>query len=776
MTDDSNASFGELLRHARWNANLTQEGLAERAGVSVRAISDLERGINRSPRRDTLAMLSEALDLSEDERAAWESSRRRLAIRAGRSDVSSTVRMVRGNLPSPLTSFVGRSDDIERIASLVRQGDARLISLTGPGGVGKTRLGITCAHMLQQHFPDGTWFVDLAQIRDPDLVIVTILATIEVGDMADRLPLQALTDMLGTRRTLLILDNVEHVIQAAPRIAEVVRTCPNVVIIATTRMPLRVQGEHEFLLAPLAIPELPKGLALDEAMESAAIALFVDRARAVRPDFSLTADNVQAVAGICRHLDGIPLAIELASGHIRALPPQAILERLEHPLPFLTGGSVDLPARQRTLFSTLAWSYDLLPPDTQELFRELGVFRRGWTLESIAALTGLEDAVLLDMTEQLVALSLVQVDDRAQADPRFSMLDTVREFALTLVAEHGDVRSLGMRHAGVMLRLAEQARAAADSPAHGFWLDRLDVERANLNAALEFSVEHASTIALQLATQLYGFWYIRGPMREGGLWLERALEADTGDDPALSALALYQCGEFARTRGDFDTAEALGRKSLAISRDLNDEAGIALALFLLGNAASSAMQFDSAIEHFTESLRIYRSLDNKERIAFVLNNLAQVYARQGQVDLAQPRFEEALATWQSTGSTWGMMITYVGLGELARARQDYPQAREYYMQSLQLFHDLDDRWGMCECLFDLAETVLLQGDPELAVCLFSVASELKEELGIVSSSDQVLRQQQVLESARQALDAETFWRSWAECRQMEIPAVLDLLV
>lgn len=771
------ASFGELLRIARWNANLTQEELAERAGISTRAISDLERGINRSPRRDTLAMLAQALGLSDDERAGWESARRLLASRVPhRATDAQPERQVRGNLPTPLTSFVGRSEEVQRISDLLRRGDARLVSLTGTGGVGKTRLGIAIAMMLEADFTDGVWFVDLAQIRDPDLVVPTILSTLEIAGPDDRSPTQVLAEALRSRKALLLLDNLEHVIQASPQISEIIRACPDVSVVATTRVPLHIQGEHEFLLAPLTVPRDLDLSSAEDALASASVELFVDRARAVRPEFELAGENIAAVVGICRHLDGIPLAIELASVHIRALPPPSILERLEHPLPFLTGGSVDLPPRQQTLLNTLAWSYDLLPEETQHLLREVSVFQGGWTFDAVTALTGLDDATILEQTEQLVEHSLVQVEDRASNDPRFSMLDTIREFGIGQLAGEAALRDVQRRHAQVMLQIARQARDASNTPQHSDWLNRLERERANLNAALQFSIDEDPRLALELTTSLYGFWYVRGPMREGSRWLERALENSADYDPELRALALYQCGEFARVRGNFAQASELGAQSLDIARESGNRAGVALALFLLGNAASSDMRFDAAVEHFTESLRIYRELDNRERIAFVLNNLAQVFARQGDPDRAQPLFEEALATWPAPGSNWGRMITFVGLGELARDRQDYNRARDYYMESLQLFHELDDRWSMCECLYDLAETMLMLGDPKLSVCLFSVAADLREELGMVPSDDQAARQQQVLEQARQALDTQTFWSTWADCRQMEIQDILDLLL
>ena len=429
MAIEQSTDFGYLLRSARREAGLTQEELAERAGISTRAVSDLERGINRAPRRDTLDMLAEALDLSEDQRRNWERARRMLARRTG-SVTSSMDSPSTGQLPPLLSSFVGRDHEIDRVVRLLQEPGIRLLTLTGPGGVGKTRLSLAVADRVADNFPDGVWFVDLSALNDHRHVLPAIASTLNVNLSGNQPALMALIDVLVQKRVLVLLDNVEHVLKCALQVGELVRACPSLTVLATSRAPLQVQGEREYPLSPLTLPDEADSEDIETVLQSEAVTLFVQRAQAVRPDFTVTGENSTVVSMICHRLDGIPLAIELAATHIRILSPRAMLPRLEHSLSLLSGGMVDLPLRQQTLRNAIAWSYDLLPPDSQRLFHYLSVFRGGWTLESAAAVSSDEDVI--EPLERLVEHSLVRVGEQPNGEPRYTMLETIREFGLTL--------------------------------------------------------------------------------------------------------------------------------------------------------------------------------------------------------------------------------------------------------------------------------------------------------------------------------------------------------
>jgi predicted ATPase/transcriptional regulator with XRE-family HTH domain len=500
MATEERRSFGALLKHYRLDAGLTHEGLAGRSTLSPRTISDLERGISRSPRPETVALLIEALQLAPEQRAALVDAAR---PRTGRPDQPRHPARGPSNLPAQLTSFVGREREVRAVRDLLCRQDTRLVTLTGPGGVGKTRLGIQVAGEPRQAFPDGVFYVALAPASGADAAVQTIARVLGVSEVDGQARLAALIDALQPREPLLLLDNFEHLLDAAPLIAELLRACPRLRVLVTSRAALRLSGEQEFPVAPLPVPDIARVPPVDALASYAAVALFVERAARVRPDFTLAAGNAAPIAAICARLDGLPLALELAAARMKTLSPRALLARLEGnaagaSLRLLTGGARDLPARQQTLRNTIAWSYDVLQPDEQRLLRRAAVFAGGCTLEAAAAVCMLPSAVaspagdlpagILDGLTSLVDKSLMYEEDGPDGEPRFLMLETIREYASEQLVAHGEESALRRQHARYYLALVEATGAILFAAARE--RTRLAAEQDNIQTALRWLVVH----------------------------------------------------------------------------------------------------------------------------------------------------------------------------------------------------------------------------------------------------------------------------------------------
>jgi predicted ATPase len=498
-------SFGLVLKRFRLAAGLTHEALAERASLGARTISDLERGVSRAPRADTLALLIEALDLPPDQRAVL-----RAAARPHAGLTPGAASSVRGPnyLPQPLTSFVGREREARTVHDLLGRGDVRLVTLTGPGGVGKTRLALRVAAQMGEAFPDGVFAVDLAPISDPNSVCEAIARVLEVADER-RQSLPNLLAALGQKRLLLILDNFEHLLAAAPRVTDVLRGCPHLKVLATSRAALRLSGEQEFSVPALPVPDPNHLPGVETLIDYAAVRLFVERAARARSDFALTADNASAVAAICARLDGLPLAIELAAAWVRALPPPMLLERLQTPtmatLDLLTRGARDAPPRQQTLRDTIAWSYDLLDEPERALFRRLAVFSGGCTLEAAEAIcnpsrepiggdaTSVQEVYVSEINVlagllSLVDKSLVDQADGLDGTPRFRMLETIRAYSSEQLVASGEEAGMRREHATYYLSLVEATGALLFASERKRALQA--AEQGNVQAALQWLVQY----------------------------------------------------------------------------------------------------------------------------------------------------------------------------------------------------------------------------------------------------------------------------------------------
>jgi predicted ATPase/Tfp pilus assembly protein PilF len=610
------------------------------------------------------------------------------------------------------------------------------VTLTGPGGIGKTRLALQVAADALDAFPDGAWLVDLAPVRDPGLVAAAIAALLGVREEAGRPLAESLAGYLRDRRLLLVLDNFEQVIEGAPLVAELLAAAPGLKVLATSRALLRLRGEHEVVVLPLALPERPEGARMPEPLEIltqyAAVRLFIARAAEARPGFAVDNETAPAVAEICHRLDGLPLAIELAAARAKLFGPTALLLRLERRLPFLTGGARDLPARQRTLRDTIAWSHDLLSPEEQTLFRRLAVFAGGFTLEAAEAVCNPDGDLGLDVLDELIRLgehSLLRQAEQSDGEPRFGMLETIREFALEQLAASGEESAVRAEHAAHYLALAEAAEPALRGPDQVAWLDRLEAEHANFRAALDWAEGAEGDLALRLANLLVLFWDVRGHLSEGRARLERVLARHSDAPTALRANALDRAGILAQSQGDPRHAVVRHEEALALRREIGEQRGLGGTLNNLAVVVRDQGDPARAEALFAESLALFRQAGDDSRVAYVLHNLAGLGRDRGDIDRAAALYEESLALKRRAGDQRGIATTLNDLALVAEDQGDYAKATLLLEESLELKRLLGDRWGVASSLTNLGNVALYTGDPDRAAALYEESLALWRELG-----------------------------------------------
>jgi predicted ATPase/DNA-binding XRE family transcriptional regulator len=800
VTELRSSPFGDLLRQYRIDAGLTQEELAERAGLSTRAISDLERGARRTPQKDTMSLLAQALGLSPRQQEVF------VAVARGRSAPVATPAQPH-RLPAALTRLVDRAVEVAAVKRLLGRSDRRLVTLRGPGGVGKTRLALHVARQVSERYEDGVALVDLAPIREPDLVINAIATALGLREAGDSFLLTGVTNYLSAKNLLLVLDNFEQVVTAAPQVVALLLACPNLQVLVTSREALHVSGEHVFEVMPLALPDPAQEAAAEQVAECAAVELFLERAQAVKPSFALTPENAATVAAICRQVDGLPLGLELAATWVTLWSPRALLARLESRLAFPVAGPRDAPPRQQTLRTTIVWSHDLLSEAEQALFRRLGVFVGGFAVEAVEATCNLSDPHAVPLLDRLLALvdkSLVQQITRPDGEVRFRLLEAVRDYALECLAASGEERALRQRHAAFYLEMAREAEPRLLGPVELQWLASLKHEHDNLRAALQWAANSADVaLGLQLAGLLWRFWWAAGYLSEGRQWLEIVLQWDAGPAPSHDRLrALQGAGVLACYQGDFKVGIVLLEDCLSLARMLDDPGLVADALVMLANTIQWRGEQQRATVLLEEALALYRALDDRRGIPDALVNLGIATLLCGDYHHAADLFGEALQLYHELGNAIGSSLTLTGLGEASRAVGDLEQARNYYGESLALeralgnkpaiisqtanlalvacmtgdvdgaeayglkaladAHDLGDRWQTAYCLEALATVACTRGDAARAARLFGSAAALRERIGTpLPVYDHETHYDRALATVHDTLGEHAFAEAWA---------------
>jgi predicted ATPase len=680
------------------------------------------------------------------------------------------------NLPIEPTLFIGREREVAALSRLLARSDVRLLTLTGPAGVGKTRLALQVAAEVSDGYADGVFVVPLAPLTDPEQVMEAIAQVLSIPDVSGPSLLGQVQRALKSKQMLLVLDNFEQVASAALMVAELLAMCPSLKIVVTSRVALHVRAEREFAVPPLALPDLKRLPDLVTLSQYEAVALFIERAQAVKADFQVTNATAPAVAGICARLDGLPLAIELAAARAKYSPPQMLLARLEQGLSVLSGGARDLPARQQTLRAAIAWSYELLSQQEQLLFRRLAVFVDGWhwpAAEQVCRAAGGLAGDILEGLESLMDKSLLRQEGQDDGEPRWWMLQTLREFGLEVLARAGEGEASRRAHAAYHLTLAEQAGPRLRGSEQERWFARLEQEHENLRAALSFLLEQAhcqmekhqgqepAEQVLRLCAALYPFWYMRSYLLEGQAFLEQALAVRSGVKASVQAQVLSDAASMAFVIDDYERAETLGEESLALYRTLDDRAGIATCLSLLGSVARVWGQYPLAAARLEEAAALFRAQGNSWESSLNLSEWARVATDQGQYEHAQTLLEECVALSQELGEQPRVDWARCLLARLLfRSQRDPEQAQRLAEQSLAHFEKQGIGWMRAFALGLLGQLHLARGEWTQARVKLEESAVFLQEIG--SRSDSI---EPLLSMARAAVAQQDLVEAHRRCQE-----------
>ena len=741
-------------------------------------------------------------------------------LQSKRVNPSQTKRRKSGNLPAQLSSYVGREKEISEVKDLL--GDNRLVMLTGAGGSGKTRLALQVAEASHGRYPDGIWLVELAKIRDPGLVIATIANVLNIPGKPDADISVVLKRELSQLNLLLVIDNLEHLLDSAQKISELLAAAPQISILGTSRERMHIYGEQEYPVQPLSLPDLSSALTSSELEEIESIILFIQRAKAVNPGLSLNADSLECIARICVQLDGLPLAIELCAPMVKIFPLSEIADRIESNLRVIPSSPRDLPARQQTLRHTLEWSLDLLEADEKLLLQRLAIFRGGAGLDAIKSICA--EGISSDVDNLIFALvnkNLVLDQEQSDGIIRFGLLETIRQYNLERISTSGELNYLAARHAKYFSGLAQESAKHLISAKQVAWLEKLEGEHENLRAAMEWHLTTAGRAesGLMFATSLEYFWDMRGYFSEGIEHLSAALSRPGASERTLAranalnaighltylqsrypetrqyleeslsifrehspndqeglAHALITLGDMETELGNYSTATTLMSEALEIMRALDDTRGISRALWQLGACAVRPGNYGLAVQYFEEALPLLRKIGDRTNTTIALSGLAEVAIRQGDYDRATQLEEESLKLRRELGEPWGIAVSLANFGWIAMHQGDKTRAVELLNESLILRRDIGERGGCAWCLEKLAEVALINGAGEAlldtrseyirAARLYGAAEEMREP--VESKIDQVDQHEydQKVAMLREQLGEEVFTQAWHAGRGM----------
>ncbi|MGH2448431.1 MAG: tetratricopeptide repeat protein [Chloroflexota bacterium] len=733
----------------RLHAGVGQRQLALRQFDQLRDALERELGIQPEP---------ESLALAEE-------------IRAGRlpADIvavpANPPEDGKHNLPRPLTSFTSREGEMAEVRRLVMAN--RLVTLTGPGGVGKTRLAIEVGADVAGLYPDGVWMLPVAPVSSAAGISLSLAALLKVPESEGSTVQQALAQSLRHRTCLIILDNCEHLIEACESLCQYLLTsCPRIHIMCTSRETLSIAGEVVFTVPPLALPAEDGHPDVAKLLDRGAVSLFVDRARYRRPDFVLDASNAVAVVQICRQLDGLPLAIELAAARVSVMSPAQIAERLGSSLALLAGGGRTSEPRHRTVRAALDWSYQLLDAEEQELFARLAVFVSGWSLEAVEAV-GVQ-ADVSDVLSRLVDKSLV-VAQPAAGSVRFRLLEPIRRYAQERLDESGKRTEAELHHIEFYLSLAERAEPELVGTNQVEWVDRLAQEHSNFRAALRRSIRGGLTEhEARLAGALWRFWFTRGYLSEGLYWLDDALERSADSKSAGRAKVLFGAGVLASYRGDHQRSRRIFEESLALAELRGNKSDMAGAFNSLGNVAYDLRDYDRAAGLFSQSLLIRRELGESHGIGAALNNLGNVALSRGEPDRAAAYFEESLAIWRDRNDPMDTALSLGNLGTAERNRGRFNEAVPLFLESLDILESMGNEVAVIDCIEELAGILSASGSPARAVLLLAATAAARDRYGAPLSPNDLETRKSNLDSARRELGAGAFEAAWADGNAMTI--------
>jgi predicted ATPase/class 3 adenylate cyclase len=693
------------------------------------------------------------------------------------------------NLPPQPTPLIGREEEVAHIRALIEEEQTQLVTLTGPGGTGKTRLALAVAASLLDDFPAGVWFVDLAPLRDPAQVEATIAGTLGVREAPGRSLRDALVDFLASRRLLLLLDNFEHLLPVTPLVGDLLRSGSRLVILATSREPLRLRGEQEVAIAPLPLADPDHLPALDALAENPAVALFVARAKATKADFALTAGNAATIAAICQRLDGLPLAIELAAARVKLLPPQSLLSRLEQSLPILTGGPRDAPTRQRTLRDAIAWSYDLLDDEEKAFFRRLGAFVGGFTFEAAEWVSGVgwqvsEDdsdarhptSDTLNLLTSIVEKSLLRSVDGDGGEARFTLLETIREFAVEQLRASGETERVRDSQASWFLRAATEWRGQVWGARQRFVQECVAREAGNFRAALDWLLDRGDVErAAKLIIGLVDFWYLRSQLQEATEWLER-VHARIQDLPlSLAGAISSRLATFLQPQEELARAEALAERAVLIQRELRggpdfDAQEYAFALFVW---SASLEEPARRVEELEEALAQFRALGDQAWTGHVLSNLGIAAFIAGDAEQALAYSEEAVAVHQEAQNEWGLALAKIDLGEILRLSGEPAAAMPHFQEALRGAQASQDLWRMANGLQCIAAILASGKRARTAARLFGAAAQLRARYGAIRESEVEDYEPEIASEIRGAIGRDAFVAEFAAGRETPLDEIVE---